>query len=500
MDSIRFTYKNRISNWFGLSVLIFYLIVAWQSSGFNHPDEHFQIIEFANYKLGKAKLSDLAWEYNAHIRSGLQPALCYVIFEIAQGFGLTDPYKLAFILRALTAILAILVIKNFVSSSLNSIGNKYQWAYILLSYLLWFLPYINVRFSSEAWSGIFILLAFTIIQNDANKSKFRPVLLGIVFGVSFLFRYQSALLVLGIVFWLIFVRKIKFPQLMKIGMSGFAILIVGLFIDWWLYGQITFTVYNYFYVNIIKNVASNYGVSPWYKIILYIIDGPGPLGIFILLAYIILLIRRPKHIILWSTIPFLLTHIIIPHKELRFLFPIANLIPLLLILAFQESIKFISLKKFKFIYLTILIGLIITNIAGLIVISTKGAGNTKVSATEYIHRRYAHQKVNVIYLKGTNPYSDWPFPRNTFYNSRAVVLTPIVTIWQHDLANKTKKDFTNLLVIPNEAIIGSRTAELLIKHNFVQVFQSIPWIDQQIINFYNNSLNNDNLIIYEFKD
>lgn len=55
--------KDKFPGWLFACVFIVYLIVAYNNTGFNNPDEHFQIIEFANYKLGLAMESDLAWEY-----------------------------------------------------------------------------------------------------------------------------------------------------------------------------------------------------------------------------------------------------------------------------------------------------------------------------------------------------------------------------------------------------------------------------------------------------
>lgn len=34
-------------------------VAAWCTIGYHHPDEHFQIWEFANYKLGRISASDL---------------------------------------------------------------------------------------------------------------------------------------------------------------------------------------------------------------------------------------------------------------------------------------------------------------------------------------------------------------------------------------------------------------------------------------------------------
>jgi phosphatidylinositol glycan class B len=488
------------SLWFLFGVLAFYLLVAYNSSGYNNADEHYQIVEFANYKLGKATLNDLAWEFNARVRPGLQPALCFLIFKLSFWLGITDAYKLAFILRAIGAIFSVFVVRFFALSNKSIIDRKIFVGYILLSYFLWFLPYINVRFSSENWSGLFFVLSLSIIQRgDYQNNLKKLILIGALLGVAMLFRYQSALLAMGIIMWLLFVQKLSLKKTTVIIAAIIGVLAIGFFIDRWLYGVYSITLYNYFYVNIVQGVASNYGVSPWYYIILYIIRWPGPLGIFIFAAIVILLIYKPKSLLLWSTLPFLVVHSIIPHKELRFLYPIANLVPLLLVLAYQEvaNQKF---PRYKVVQYAGIAAFVLVDAAGLIAISSKGAGLAKVSVTQYIHKNYPHKNVNVIVVDGLNPYSDWAFPKNTFYNSSEVVLTPIVTIWQKDMPSKKKRGYTNLLLISNNDITGPKTISMLKNTGAVKVFQSIPWLVQQVNLCYDESINDSNLMVYEYKD
>lgn len=487
--------------WLAVIAALFYLLVAYQSSGFHNLDEHYQIIEFANYKLGILNQSGLAWEFNAQIRPTLQPTLCFLIFKAAYLLGITDVYTLAFLLRAITGLLAVFVIHKFIVSSNFQVDKKYHWPYAIMSYFLWFLPYVNVRFSSEAWSGLLFLLSLAIIQNVLNKSQRKNILLGVVFGIAILFRYQTALLVLGAALWLIFVARYKFANIVIIALSVLGVLFLGLLIDWWFYGEMAFTLFNYFYVNIVEDVASNYGVSPWYEIILHIVNGPGPVGIFMFAAFFLLLIRQPKHIILWVSFPFLLTHMVIPHKELRFLFPLVNLVPLLLVLGYQQIAGMVhSGKHLQLPWRVACAVFIITNLAGLLVVATKGAGDTKVSVTEYIHKHYADEKINVLYIRGLNPYYDWHNLRNSFYNSKGIRSAPITTVWQDDFLTKRRTGYTNLLIISNDDITGPRTVSRLRELGLVKVFQSIPEIDQKILSLYKSALNDDNLLLYVFSD
>ncbi|WP_114939556.1 mannosyltransferase [Mucilaginibacter endophyticus] len=489
------------SCWLLFSVVVVYLFVAYNANGFHNADEHFQIIEFANYKLGVAKAGDLAWEFHSRIRSGLQPMLCVIFFKLMRFLGIDDVYYLSFGLRVLSAILSVIIIRYFVASAKGAVEEKNYNFFIILSYFIWFIPYINVRFSSENWSGMFFLASLArILYGHYQNSVKNLLILGILLGISILFRYQSLLLTMGILLWLYFIAKSKIRNIALIVAAVLMVLVIGFFIDRWLYGIYSFTLYNYFHVNIVDNVASNYGVSPWYEILLYIIRNPGPLGVFIFFSFIILIFFDPKSLLVWSTLPFLVVHMIIPHKELRFLFPIADLVPIVLILGYQKVVVFSRLFKYKWICFALSIALILINIAGLIVVLSKGAGNTRVSVTAYIHTKYAGKKVNLIYTDGSNPYYDWPFPKNTFYHSGEIEMTKIASVWQPGFATHRKPGYANLLVISQNDITGPKTIALLKDLHLIRVYQSIPTFDQKIIGLYNESLNEDNFLLYEFSD
>jgi len=478
-----------------------YLFVAYKSSGYNNADEHYQIIEFARYKLGNAEPADLAWEYKEKIRAGIQPALCYALFKVTGMFGINDPYVLAFILRAFTGLVALVVISRFIISCRHLVLLENKIIFLLLSFFLWFLPYINVRFSSEAWSGIIFLASLSLVMDieKYKKGSYYTILLGMGLGAAILFRYQTGVLAVGLLGWLLVIAKIGMKRLAVVCLSIVAVLGIGILIDKWLYGEYCLTIYNYFYVNIVKDVASQYGVSPWYEILFYLIKSPGAFGIFIFASYTIIIVVKPKHLLVWVTLPFLIIHAIIAHKELRFLYPIANLAPIVLVLGFQQMQKWSGLTRYRFWIWALGAVLTVSNIAGLMAIGLRGAGLTRISVTGYIRKNYVHDRVNIIHVGGCNPFDDGAFPKNTFYNSEGILLTQILTIWQADLSKQVKPGYTNLLIISNNEITGPRTTQLMKRMHLEKVFQSVPGFIQEINKLYDPEINNVSLMVYEFK-
>ncbi|WP_230383742.1 glycosyltransferase family protein [Pedobacter endophyticus] len=485
-------------SYFYVVVLILYLVVAYNSSGYYHFDEHFQVIEFANYKMGNTSSSDLAWEFSSRLRSSFQPALCFTVFKICNSIGLDDSYQLSFILRALTAVFSISAIRFFIQSFKHAVINDYRNLFVLMSYFIWFLPYINVRFSSETCSGVCFVFALGLIgRPNPRRTNFQGICLGIVLGISILFRYQTAIMVCGAILWLIVFEGESKKRLAVIIFSIIAVLSTGVVIDIWFYGDFNLTIYNYVYINLIKDVASQFGASPWYEILYYIFFSTGPLGILISIAYLIMVFYEPKSVFIWTTLPFLVVHSIVPHKELRFLFPLANLVPIILILGFQHFSR-LKLLPPRGIGLALLILFITINSIGLGATVFRGAGDAKVAVGEYIHKKYAQQKINLICVNGINPYIDWQSPKDTFYLHSNISRIIVPTIWGPDPFNQQLGDVT-LLLIRQEDITGPRTLALLENNGFTLVFENFNAFERIITEFYDSSFFDQEIFVYELQ-
>lgn len=308
--------------WMILSLVVM-VITAWFSVGYYHPDEHFQVLEFSNWKKGLSPASDLPWEFGTHCRAALQPFIVYCISSL----GISDPFILTFVLRLIMAVLtwytAIRLIK-VLSPSLTT--NTAKWLYAACSLFLWFVPYIGVRFSSEAIAADFFFLALSLIinvKNDARKVQLRNIAIaGLLLGFALFFRLQMAFAYVGLGIWVLFVNKWKWSQWMPLVL--FAIVAMGLsvLVDHWFYGIWTFTPYNYFDVNIIQKVAAKFGVEPWWWYITKFIKmGIEPFSIPLLLLFAIGIYKKPLHLFSLVCITFFLGHFAIGHKEMRFLFP-----------------------------------------------------------------------------------------------------------------------------------------------------------------------------------
>ena len=377
--------------------IVFFLLTAFFSEGFYHGDEHFQIIEFAQFKLGKTAQVNLPWEFEAQIRPTLQPVLAMGIFYVCDLISIIDPHTQAFVLRLITSIFAFSGIVIFLKSIKHLIKPSFQNWLVFLSLFLWFIPFINVRFSSETWAGITLLYGLSFLLRE-KRDQVHYILAGLFIGISFVFRFQMGFAIIGIVLWLIPNQRKPIQTSFLFIVSSLLPISLSVAIDSWFYGDFVFTPWNYFEYNIIQGVASEFGTSPWYYYLFAIFRFSFfPIGILMLLSLLKVTLIHPKNLIIWVVVPFILFHSVVGHKELRFLFPIANLVPFLIVLAIQE------IKWSPILTRILLIGFIGINSTLLISTSLIPAGNGEAKAARSLKRLKGN--IPVAYFKESNPYN-----------------------------------------------------------------------------------------------
>jgi phosphatidylinositol glycan class B len=313
--------------WLFLSFIIF-IITAFFSEGFYHPDEHFQILEFASYKIGNSEASDLPWEFKEKIRPALQPFIAYLIIKVLIFLKVLNPFTQVTIIRLITCLLAWLVVfKLFILLEREFKSGKMKLIFLFLSFFLWFIPSLYVRFSSENFSSITLFSAVYFILLSYNKNDRKKLwyfsLAGLLLGFSFYFRFQIGFSIVGIALWLLFIKKENWRNIIFASAFGIVAISLCIAIDYWFYGSLEITPYNYFYANISKNMAAQWGIMPWWFYLnSFILSGVPPISILLLICFFIGIYLNPKSIFGWIILPFLLAHFIVGHKELRFMFPI----------------------------------------------------------------------------------------------------------------------------------------------------------------------------------
>ncbi len=315
-------------NWVYLGLLV-QIVAAWFSIGYHHPDEHFQVLEFCNYKLGRSPACDLPWEFAAQARPCLQPFIAYGLGRGLQVLGMYNPFTLAFLLRLMMGLLTWFVTRRIVTLLLpDLVTNAGKKALVWCGFFLWFVPYIGVRFSAENISGLFLFLAisFLLCLNDYpyKKQLQQLIVVGLLLGFALFIRIQIALALAGLCCWLLWYQKWPLRNWIVLTVAGLIAIMLCVCIDHWFYGAWVFTPWNYFDQNIFHHVAAKFGVDPWWYYFTKFLDiGVPPISVVLLPIFFVGIRQKPLHLFTWIIILFVAGHSFIGHKEIRFLFPVS---------------------------------------------------------------------------------------------------------------------------------------------------------------------------------
>lgn len=317
---------------------LFTLLYVIFSDGFYHPDEYFQILEYAHMKLFGTSPEELPWEYQTMMRPGFQPLIAYGFGKLLTAIRFYDPYILQALLRLFSGALSVIALLLFCRAirPFFRTENEEKW-YLILGFFVWFMAYFHVRFSSETLSGNLLLLLVSMLLLFRQKDRRHPFLwglwMGLLAGTAFIVRFQVGFALLGFGVWLLVYLR-KGSLLTGLGLGVVTMLGIGTVADRWLYGTWTCTPMNYLHENILQGHIDSFGIDPWWYYLAYIpLEGGILFGVLLLVAVVVFIWKNLRHPLTWMLIPFLIAHQAIGHKEVRFLFPFLAFAPFILVWA-----------------------------------------------------------------------------------------------------------------------------------------------------------------------
>ncbi len=404
-----------------ISLLIYgvYILFAFTSLGFHQVDEYYQIIEFGRYRMGLDSGINLPWEYHARLRPTLQPVLFIGIYKICLYLGIHDPYQQMFVLRLISSLISFTALLFLVRYALKEFNIPKKWDKLFIIFpvlLMWYVPYVSVRFSSENWSTAFFIYGFIMNEYLRRKTKskwYLYILSGILFGMAYEFRFQIILMITGYFLWVIIIKNEILKNQIGISLGILLSLSLGICIDSWFYGEFTVPSWNYLKINLLQN-ENYFGTSPWYFYFTRgITDMFYPIGILILVALIYMFVKNNRLPYIWIIIPFLIFHTIIKHKEIRFLFcvlPFLHIITGYFLYLLWKG-KIINKSLIVKIIRPLIIILLIFNIFAIIPMACKPAGVGYIGMTKYLHQHIDNRKLNLIAFPYSSPYSPWKNPQ-----------------------------------------------------------------------------------------
>ncbi len=486
-----------------LSFAVF-MVTAVVNYGYHHADELFQIIEYAGIK-SETFTPLVAWEYDVQIRPMLQPTICLAFLKFFSAISLTDPYIQAMIMRIFAAVISYLAIVLFVRNTSRKISNpRLRTVYLAISLLLWFIPYIACRFSSETFGGAFLLFAMSIYFSDKEDTK-RKVLMGVCLALSFIFRFQMGLAIFGFGLWALLIDK-KGWKFFIVPIVSFVVTyaLLGVGVDSWFYGDFVFAPYKYVKVNS-EVSAAKFGSGPWWFYLYNLVSYPTYfIGVPLAIAIVYLLVRSPKNPYLWCIIPFFVVHSIIAHKEVRFLFPMAFLVPAIF-MSVVECIdkKWHEKKSWKISFYVLLSAFALVNIVGLGVNMSKSAGYQKFYLAKYINDNLRDKPVNIIHGPDSNPYG--PFGAiSGFYRNENATMQKFTNLYGIGyLLRSGAENFFTCRKCDLEKMVcvgefeGRNPFDVLQELGFEYQSQSIPKFTEKLCEYYSGY--DTGMVLYVFR-
>jgi len=323
--------------------IVLRIVAGSQSLGFVHPDEHQQYLEAANkiaYGYGVS-----FWEYERGIRHYLYPGALAILLRVFDGIGITSPVHQAQTIRSLmgTAIFASIVGYSF--GLLKQQRHVAAISLLCLSAISPFFIFVGARTLSET-AMIPLLIAMLHFLDR------RPGVAGFLAGVMFAVRFQSALFVAPLFFAVAAHRIVKDKSLSGLRTSAWpfavncvaALLLVG-FIDYCTWGHWFHSSIEYVRANVVEDVASSFGVSPWYQYAIWSFDSLIDSTFVIIPFACIGAWLRPR--LAFAMLVFVVAHSLIGHKEPRFLWPMIPVVFVLVAVGVEKIAETVPAKRKK---------------------------------------------------------------------------------------------------------------------------------------------------------
>ena len=322
--------KPHSQSWFLICVFLIALLlrvgVAMRAPSLAHPDEIFQTQEPAHrlaYGYGI-----ITWEWRDGIRSWAFPAILALVMRATDWMGSGS----AGYLWAITIFLSII--------SLTTVWFGFAWAKRVSGIqaamiaaggcAIWYeLVIFAPRTLTEVLAAHILLPGLYLgAFADGRWQKRKLFLAGLLCGLAMCFRIQlfPAVAVAALYFcrsrWREKIPAVLAGILLPLTIFGAVDAIT------WSYPFQSF--FRYFWINAIEGRSELYGTASWYWYLLVLLTHLGPILLLALLG-----IRRSPFLG-WMVLAILVPHSLLPHKEVRYIYP---LVPILITLAALGTVE-----------------------------------------------------------------------------------------------------------------------------------------------------------------
>ncbi len=309
-----------------LVALVFRLLAALFSKGYAFHDDHFCVIRVAqNWAYGIPHwIESPVPPKHSMLYAGINAAFIW----LAESVGVQDPIVKTTFLRLVHAFFSLLIVyySYRITELIASAKDAALVGWILS--LLWFMPYLSVKFMAEIVCIVPVLAGFYLLlknERAGNNNPWVALIAGLLFGVAFTIRMHTILFAGGLGLVLLFEKKIRDSILFTLGYLAIVAVIVG--IPDYLFFEYPFQYIIGYFTHNVDN-AYNYITGSPFKFMLttfgFLVP---PVSLMLMWGYIRTWKIEPK--IFLAVLVFFIAHSAFPNKQERFILP---MYPLLVIL------------------------------------------------------------------------------------------------------------------------------------------------------------------------
>jgi phosphatidylinositol glycan class B len=301
-----------------------------------YPDEIFQSQEAAHrlaYGTGV-----ITWEYRDGVRSWVLPTL---IAGIMKCTAWLSPGSSGYIfgICLFFSLLSLTVVWFSFSWCRRYLGMQYALLCGFTTAIWYELVNFGPRTFNEFVAGNLFLPAIylgSFKQHEGPESKWRLLLIGVLLGLTISLRMQFGLAVLLVGIW-IMSRNWK-TRALPIATGILAVVLIFGLADAISWSYPFHSYYAYFSTNVVHHQADRWGTEPWYSYFVKLLVHAGPMAILAILG------MRRAPILGWICLAIMLPHLLIGHKEYRFIYPVLPLLLTLASIGLIDTIQFFKRK------------------------------------------------------------------------------------------------------------------------------------------------------------
>ena len=282
------------------------------------PDEHFQTLEPAARVVWG--FGHYVWEWTTGFRSWIGPGIFIPLFFVLKLFGIKGGPIAIYASRVMVAALSSVSLLIFDRWLQHLSFSKFSH-FVALSFFALHSSFVIWGVNTLTDHLMFVALTCVIPAVYENPATFRS---GLLLGIPFLIRFQSATLMFGlaIFFW---IQRYPFKKWVEFGLGyALCIFILGM-LDWVTLGH----PFQSLVIQLTQGakIAESFGRSPAKEYVIGLLLTLGPVawvGMFLMFGISFLSKERRSlwYFISLPCLTYLLAHNLLAHKEYRFILPV----------------------------------------------------------------------------------------------------------------------------------------------------------------------------------